>query len=87
MIVLKVRFTLFSDPSIEPDLKYIRIHIDTTTFDRVKKDSAAKFVDKMSAVGGTMGLLTGFSIIIGVEIMYFAAKIFRNVITKILNIK
>ena len=28
-----------------------------------------------SAIGGTMGLLTGFSIISGVEILYFAFKI------------
>ena len=81
LIVLKVRFNLFSDPSIEPDLKYIRIHIDTTTFDRVKKDSAAKFVDKLSAVGGTMGLLTGFSIISGVEILYFMGRIIYNFIS------
>jgi len=28
----------------------------------------------LSAIGGTMGLLTGFSIISGVEILYFAGK-------------
>ena len=38
-------------------------------------DKAAKFVDMLSAIGGTMGLLTGFSIISGVEILYFAFKI------------
>ena len=87
LIVLKVRFTLFSDPSIEPDLKYIRIHIDTTTFDRVKKDSAAKFVDKLSAVGGTMGLLTGFSIISAVEIIYFAVKFIFHFMRRNINKK
>ena len=49
---------------------------DTSTFDRITKDKAANFVDKFSAIGGTMGLLTGFSIISGVEIVYFAVKIF-----------
>ena len=43
--------------------------------DRVTKDRAAKFVDMLSAIGGTMGLLTGFSIISGVEILYFFLKI------------
>ena len=38
-------------------------------------DRAAKFSDVLSAIGGTMGLLTGFSIISGVEIFYFAVKI------------
>ena len=60
----------------------MRIYFDTPTFDRITKDRAAKFVDIMSAIGGTMGLLTGFSIISGVEILYFAAniiiKIFKN---------
>ena len=56
-------------------LRYVRIYFDTPTFDRITKDRAAKFVDIMSAIGGTMGLLTGFSIISAVEILYFAAKI------------
>ena len=60
----------------------MRIYFDTPTFDRITKDRAAKFVDMMSAIGGTMGLLTGFSIISAVEILYFAANIFFNLIKK-----
>ena len=52
----------------------MRIYFYATTFDRITKDRAAKFVDMLSAIGGTMGLLTGFSIISGVEIFYFAIK-------------
>ena len=52
----------------------MRIYFDTPTFDRITKDRAAKFVDMLSAIGGTMGLLTGFSIISGVEIVYFGVK-------------
>ena len=32
-------------------------------------------MDMISEIGGTMGLLTGFSIITAVEIVYFATKI------------
>ena len=60
----------------------MKIYFDTPTFDRIEKDRAAKFVDMLSAIGGTMGLLTGFSIISGVEILYFAAKIGWNIIQK-----
>ena len=60
----------------------MRIYFDTPTFDKIEKDRAAKFVDMLSAIGGTMGLLTGFSIISGVEILYFAAKIVWNIIQK-----
>ena len=56
-------------------MRLVRIYFDTPIFDRITKDRAAKFVDMLSAIGGTMGLLTGFSIISGVEILYFAAKI------------
>ena len=45
-------------------------------------DRAAKFTDMLSSIGGTMGLLTGFSIISGVEILYFAAKIVWNILKK-----
>ena len=53
----------------------MRIQIKTPSFDRITKDRAAKFVDMLSAIGGTMGLLTGFSIISAVEIVYFVIKI------------
>ena len=56
----------------------MKIKFDTSTFDRVTKDQAAKWQDRLSAIGGTMGLLTGFSIISGVEIAYFAVKICIN---------
>ena len=46
------------------------------------QDRAAKFVDKLSAIGGTMGLLTGFSLISGVEIVYFMIKIVHNIVTE-----
>ena len=55
-------------------LRFVRIYFDTPTFDRITKDRAVKLVDMVSAIGGNMGLLTGFSIISGVEILYFTAK-------------
>ena len=58
-----------------------------TTFDRITKDRAAKFVDMFSAIGGTMGLLTGFSIISGVEMLYFGLKIIHKLFGEKLNQK
>ena len=60
----------------------MRIFFDTPTFDRITKDRAAKFVDMLSAIGGTMGLLTGFSIISGVEILYFALRVVWQILQK-----
>ena len=63
-------------------LRFVKIKFDTSTFDKVTKDQAAKFVDILSAIGGTMGLLTGFSIISGVEILYF---VFKTIIKRFQN--
>ena len=60
----------------------MRIYFDTPTLNKITKDNAATFEDQLSAIGGTMGLLTGFSIISAVEIVYFAAKIILNLIRK-----
>ena len=57
------------------NLLFVKIHFVSPVFDRITKDRAEKFSDVLSAIGGTMGLLTGFSIISGVEIVYFGIKI------------
>ena len=68
-------------------MKFVRIYFDVTTFDKITKDRAAKFVDMLSAIGGTMGLLTGFSIISGVEILFFAARIIIQAMKKFIESK
>ena len=58
----------------------IGIYIDTHAFDEVTKDVAATFTDRLSTVGGTFGLLTGFSLISAVEILFFLAKFLMNLV-------
>ena len=71
----ELNLMILSEYEWKNNLRYVGIYFDTPTFNRITKDRAAKFVDMLSAIGGTMGLLTGFSIISGVEILYFATKI------------
>ena len=71
----------------ELKLRYLKINFHATSFDRITKDRAAKFVDMLSAIGGTMGLLTGFSIISGVEIFYFGVKIIHKTLMGFLQKK
>ena len=59
-------------------LHWVHIHFNTRDFDKITRDEKANFVAKMSALGGTMGLLTGFSIISLVEIIFFGTKIFLD---------
>ena len=81
-------FVLFSNKKypiieeFEPKLQFVRIFLDSPTFDRIKKDKKAKMVDILSAIGGTMGLLTGFSIISGVEIIFYLYKFVRYLTSK-----
>ena len=82
MVCVMLLFFTFTDYKWKNKLRYVRIYFDTPTFDRIEKDRAAKFVDMLSAIGGTMGLLTGFSIISAAEILYFAAKIGWNITQK-----
>ena len=71
---------MHQDHYSEFKLRSVRIYFHATTFDKITKDRAAKFVDMLSAIGGTMGLLTGFSIISGVEVVYFGIKIMLKIL-------
>ena len=52
-------------------LELVQIFFDTATFDEIERDEKIKFEAQLSLIGGTMGLLTGFSIISGIEIVFF----------------
>ena len=75
---------IYKEYDSELKLRFVTIYFYATTFDRITKDRAAKFVDMLSAIGGTMGLLTGFSIISGVEILYFSVKIILPAVKKLI---
>ena len=55
----------------ESTLQLVQIYFDTATYDEVERDKKIKTEAQLSLIGGTMGLLTGFSILSGVEILYF----------------
>ena len=73
---------LFSVLEKNISLKYLRIFFEAEPFDKITKDSSAKFTDMLAAVGGTMGLLTGFSIISAVEFLFFGLQIILNQIKR-----
>ena len=56
-------------------LQLIQIYFDTATFDDIERDKKIKMEAQLSLIGGTMGLLTGFSIISGVEIIFFLLRL------------
>ena len=84
--------------SIRNKPKLVVISLKTSMFHRITKvgmrlkqtlilsstfqDRAAKLVDKLADIGGTMGLLTGFSFISFAEILYFTIKILLEIMKK-----
>ena len=62
----------------ESTLELVHIFFDTATFDKLERDKKIKYDAQLSLIGGTMGLLTGFSIISGVEIIFFLFRLFRS---------
>ena len=52
----------------------VEIYFDTATFDDIEREKKIKTEAQLSLIGGTMGLLTGFSIISGVEIIFFLIR-------------
>ena len=56
-------------------LELVQIYFDTATFDNIERDKKIKTEVQLNLIGGTMGLLTGFSIISGVEIIFFLIRL------------
>merc|ERR1712192_60382 len=68
----------FGEEVPESTLELVHIFFDTATFDKLERDKKIKYDAQLSLIGGTMGLLTGFSIISGVEIIFFLFRLFRS---------
>ena len=64
----------------------VQIYFDTATYDEVESDVNVTLEAQLGLIGGTMGLLTGFSILSGVEILYYVMKLFISLWTSRGNI-
>ena len=62
----------------DAELHFLNIYFASPTFDKVINDEKANFETKLSAIGGTIGLFAGVSILSAVEILYFIVKIFLS---------
>ena len=61
-----------------PQLKFVQIYFGTATYDKIQSDVKVTVEAQLGLIGGTMGLLTGFSLLSAVEIVYFAIKFFLS---------
>jgi len=59
-------------------LEAVYIYFDTATYDEIERDEKVTMEAQLGLIGGTMGLLTGFSILSGVEIIYYLFRLFLS---------
>ena len=52
----------------------VEIYFGAATYDEIEKDVKVTMEAALGLIGGTMGLLTGFSILSAVEIIYYVIK-------------
>ena len=67
---------------MEDEIYFVEIFFDTSTYDEVEQDKKMTLEAQLGLIGGTMGLLTGFSIFSLVEIVYFAIRFFASLRVK-----
>ena len=63
-------------------LQVVEIYFSTATYDEIVNDVSVSLGDQISAIGGTMGLFAGFSILSAVEVLYFMLKFFFSLMSK-----
>ena len=63
-------------------LQVVQIYFRTATYDEIVNDVSVSLGDQISAIGGTMGLFAGFSILSAVEVIYFILKFLFSLMSK-----
>ena len=72
----------FSKRSLPYKLQVVMFGIGSATYDQIEYDLAFTLEGALGLVGGTMGLFSGFSVLSGVEIVFYLAKFIGNRSTK-----
>jgi hypothetical protein len=73
----KIIYSYFSaSHKKRPQLKFVQIYFGTAAYDKIQRDVKVTVEAQLGLIGGTMGLLTGFSLLSAVEIVYFVIKFF-----------
>ena len=65
---------------IEKDPQVVQIFLETALYDQIERDKkgSMEIHQLIGLVGGTFGLLTGFSLLSGVEVLFFGFKLIRR---------
>ena len=81
-VLVPTEFNVYGDPKahvVQQGLEIVEIFFKSPILDMVTRDVRTSLVDKISMIGGMLGLFTGFSVISGIEIMYFIIRVFLKI--------
>ena len=73
---------ILSEQERDIDLQFIQINLEPPTYDKIEQDVKMTFSSVVMDVSGTMGGFVGFSILSGVEMVYFLLRFFFAAILK-----
>ena len=63
---------------VQEHLETIQIYFTTGSFDKITKSAKTNFISRLSLIGGTLGLFCGFSILSGIEILFYIGKVIAS---------
>ena len=69
--IFKVALYYLPDESVITEVRWHVFDLYFNLFIQIKRDSKMTLSDKISWIGGMMGLFTGFSVISAIEILYW----------------
>ena len=72
----------FKVPAVYHPLQVVQIYFSSATYDKIVNDVSVSLGDQISAIGGTMGLFAGFSILSAVEVLYFILKFLFSLMSR-----
>ena len=82
LILDKTTLWIETVPVAYHPLQVVQIYFRTATYDEIVNDVSVSLGDQISAIGGTMGLFAGFSILSAVEVLYFILKFLFSLMSK-----
>ena len=60
----------------------VQVYFDTATFVKIERGVKVTLEAQLGVIGGTMGLLTGFSILSAVEIIYYIGRLLMSFVPR-----
>ena len=66
-------------------LQVVQIYFDTAIYDEIERSVKTTLEAQLGLIGGTMGLLTGFSILSAVEILHFLFRFLISIWSSFLS--